>query len=179
MNKFLVQVNRDGGFANIMSNRRYENDHWMSKPRDSDHGDVQPGDQLLIYCAGGIPKHGMTLAFSIDVEAVSPDHVRFELDEPQFFKLPLSRAKIFDLVNIGTLPNVFRKCGQQGFNIAKLDASSAKIVLDSLNGASVFVDKEAESPSFDPEELQNYTIKDLIGDGCFLEESSSQRFWTA
>ena len=171
MNRFLVQVSRNGGFANIMSNRRYVNDRWISKRRDGDHGEVKPGDQLLIYCINGIPKHSMTLAFSVDVRAVSPDHVTFELDGPQFFASPLRRAKIHDLVNEGALPSVFRKCGQQGFNIAKLDSSPAETVLNLLNGVPVLVDNGAEPPDSEPEELEGYTIKDIISDGCFVEES--------
>ena len=176
MNRFLVQVSRNGGFANIMSNRRYENYRWKSKPRDSDHGEVMTGDQLLIYCINGIPKHSMTLAFSVDVKAVSTDHFRFELDEPQFFTSPLRRAKIHDLVNKGSLPDVFRKCGQQGFNIARLDSSSAETVQDILNGGPLPADNgaeppDSEPPDSEPQELESYTIKDIISDGCFLEES--------
>ena len=171
MNRFLVQVSRNGGFANIMSNRRYENDRWESKPRDSGHGEVMPGDQLLIYCINGVPKHSMTLAFSVDVKVVSADHVSFELDEPRFFTSPLRRATIHDLVNRGSLPDVFRKCGQQGFNIAKLDSSSAEKVLDMLNGGTVPVDNGADPPNSEPAELESYTVKEIISDGCFLEES--------
>ena len=37
LEKFLVQVNKDGGYANIMGNRLYANDQWMTKPRDKGH----------------------------------------------------------------------------------------------------------------------------------------------
>ena len=171
MNRYLVQVSRNGGFANIMGSHLYENDRWMSKPRDSHHGEVKLGDQLLIYCINGIPKHSMTLAFSVDVKAVSSDHVRFEVEAPKFFASPLRRAKIHDLVNEGTLPDVFRKCGQQGFNIAKLDSGSAETVLDLLNAIPVPVDDSAETPDAEQEDLERYTIEDIISDGCFLEES--------
>ena len=36
MDRFLVQVSKDLGYANITENHRYENHHWMNKPRDYD-----------------------------------------------------------------------------------------------------------------------------------------------
>lgn len=171
MDRFLIQVNREGGFANIMSNRRYENHHWSSKPRDSAHGQVRPGDELLIYCAGDIPQHGKTLAFRVSVKAVSSDHVGFDLGDPQFFASPLQRARIRDLVSRGALPEVFRKCGLQGFNISRLDLSTAEAVLDLLNEAPTMADNGTKLPGPEPNELKSYTTKDIIGDGCFLEES--------
>ena len=167
MDRFLVQVNKDGGFANIMSNRRYENDNWESRPRDSDHGGVKPGDELLIYCTSKIPKHSMSLAFSVVVITISPDHVTFELEDPVLFTSPLNRAMIHDLVEEGKLPDVFRKCGQQGFNIARIDSKSSETVLGLLNGVS----SEIQPPGFKSGELEGYSIKDIISEGCFLEES--------
>ena len=172
MNRFLVQVSKNGGYAAIMNNRHYENNRWTSKPRDSDHGEVRPGDQLLIYCINEIPNYRKTLAFSVDVKKVSADQIRFELDEPQFFASPLGRAKIHDLVNEGSLPCVFRKCGQQGFNIAKLDPGSAETVLDLLNGRTHSADNGVAFLNSESEALENYTIKDIIDDGCFLAEST-------
>ena len=78
MEKFLVQVNKDGGYANIMGNRLYANDQWITKPRDKDHGGVNPGDQLLIYCTNNVPVHGKSLAFGVDVDEVSSDRVTFQ-----------------------------------------------------------------------------------------------------
>ena len=79
---FLVQVNRDLGYANIVNNRRYQNDAWMRKSRDTDHGQVKKGDELLVYCTRNVPNYGMSLAFRVVVKAVSEDHVTFDLDEP-------------------------------------------------------------------------------------------------
>ena len=129
VDRFLVQVNKDGGYANITNNRRYQNGLWMRKRRDRDHGDVKPGDELLIYCTGDVPDHGASIAFSTVVKRVSPDKVTFELDEPQLFNSPLKRREIVALVGRDELPEVFLGCGQQGFNISKLDISAAEHVL--------------------------------------------------
>ena len=171
MDRFLVQVNRDGGFANIMNNRRYENHRWMDKPRDSDHGKVRPGDELVIYCTGNVPNYGMSLAFSVVVETVSSDHVSFELEEPVFFTSPLKRAKIHELVDEGKLPEVFSKCGQQGFNIERLDSNSAETALGLLNGVPPLREDEDFPPHSELEDQPDYTIESIISDGCFLEES--------
>ena len=171
MGSFLVQVNRDGGFANIMSNRRYSNSRWMDKPRDSDHGEVIPGDELLIYCTGNVPKHKMSIAFCVDVITVSSDHVTFELGESHLFTTPLKRDMILGLVDGGELSNVFRKCGQQGFNIAKLDSNSAELVSGLLNRASSLDSGGVEPPDYEPEVPRGYTIEDIIREGCFLERS--------
>ncbi len=133
MRRFLVQVSRDRGATNILDNGAYENEHWYDESRNKDHRKVEQGDQLLVYCTSNVPEHGKKLAFSVDVKAVSSDNVRFDLDTPQFFASPLSREDIQTLVHKGTLPDVFQKCGQQGFNIAMLDSSSAEIVLELLN----------------------------------------------
>ena len=137
MRRFLVQVSRDGGFDKLFNSCCYENGEWRYKPRDRDHGRVKPGDQLLIYCTSSVPRYGMTLAFSVNVKTVSPDHIRFDTDKPKFFSFPLRRAKIHDMVNKGLLPDVFRKCGQQGFSIAEVRRSSAEVVLGLLRSGSV------------------------------------------
>ena len=129
MDTFLVQVNKDSGYANIMSNRRYENPAWANKPRDTDHGEVKSGDQLFIYCSQNVPMYDMSLAFSVAVVRVSLDNVTFFLDEPQYFEAPLEFHEIRDRVDRGVLPDVFRKCGQQGFNITKLGTSAAQQIL--------------------------------------------------
>ena len=82
MDRFLVQVNAELGYANIMNNGRYANDVWTKKPRDKDHGKVKPEDELLVYCTGTVPNHGSSLAFRVGVRSVSPDRTTFELKEP-------------------------------------------------------------------------------------------------
>ena len=168
--RFLVQVNRDGGFANIMRNRRYDNRRWMDKSLDGDHGEVKPGDELVIYCTTNVPNYGGSLAFSVIVKDVSPDNVSFELKEPEFFTSPLTRVKIHQLVSRGKLPAVFSKCGHQGFNIARLDNKSAKTVLDLLNGLLEFGSEVDVFSRSKVEDRPNYTVKSIIDDGCFLEE---------
>ena len=163
MDRFLVQVNRDGGFANIMDNRRYENNLWMNKTRDKDHGEVKPGDELLIYCTGSVRKHRQSLAFSVAVKSVSSDHVTFEVEDPHFFASPLIREKIRDLMRQGELPDVYSYCGHQGFNITKLNPESAEAVLNLLNRKSGRGGNGGEPKS--------YTTENIAKDGCFLEES--------
>ena len=171
MKRFLVQVGKDRGATNILDNSVYENDDWQTKPRDKDHGEVKQGDQLLIYCTSNVPEHGKKLAFSVDVKAVSSDHIKFELDTPQFFASPLNRDDIQSLVHKGTLSDTFQKCGQQGFNIAALDSSSAEIVLELLNARQVPVDSHVEPTGLELEELDVNGIKNIISEGCFLDET--------
>jgi len=159
MDRFLVQVNRDGGFANIMDNRQYENYRWMEKPRDKDHGEVKAGDELLIYCAWNVPKYKKSLAFSVAVKSVSPDHVTFEVEDPRFFASPLSKDTICELIGQGELTDVYRYCGNQGFNICKLTPDEAEAILILLNS----------DPGGSTKDAQSYSIEDIINDGCFLE----------
>ena len=130
MDRFLFQVSRDAGYDNITNNRLYDNDRWASKPRDRDHGEVKPGDELLVYCTSNVPNHGMSLALSALVKGVSSDKVTFELDEPRLFKSPIQRDELLRRVDRNELPKVFRRCGHQGFNITKLEASAAQRILE-------------------------------------------------
>ncbi len=130
MDTFLLQVNGSAGYPNIRDNRRYQNPGWANGRRDSDHGEVKVGDTLLVYCTGSAIENGMCLAFSVGVRNVSEDRVTFHLDEPRWFPYPLHRSDIYRLVDEGHLPDVFRRCGLQGFNIAKLDPEAAQQVRD-------------------------------------------------
>ncbi len=120
MDRFLVQVSKDAGYSNIRNNRKYENNKWMNKGRDADHGLVKSGDELLVYCTSSVPDYGMSFAFKVGVQEVSEDNVTLELDEPLYFASPLKFQYIRDLVDRNKLPKVFLKCGHQGFNITKL-----------------------------------------------------------
>ena len=79
MDTFLLQVNGTAGYPNIRDNRQYQNPSWATKGRDRDHGEVKPGDMLLVYCTGNAIDNGRCLAFSVDVRDVSEDHVTFHL----------------------------------------------------------------------------------------------------
>ena len=129
MDRFLIQVNATLGYANIMGNGRYANDFWMKKTRNRDHGEVKPGDELLVYCTGSVVDYGMSLAFSVMVRGVSSDNVTFELDEPRWFPSPINRTAIHSLVAEGRLSNTFRRCGVQWFNITKIEPFAAQQVL--------------------------------------------------
>ena len=142
----------------------------MYKPRDSDHGEVAPGDELLIYCTSNVPNHGKSMAFGVTVQAVSSDRVTFELGEPRLFTKPLKRDVILDLVNRGEISDVFLNCGKQGFNITKLDPNSVESVRELLNGVSSLQDCGAEHHVPEPRVPQRYTIDDIVEEGCFLEQ---------
>ena len=148
MDKFLVQVSADLGYANITNNKRYENVSWARKPRDSDHGEVRPGDELLVYCTSNVPESRSSLAFRVVVNEVSPDKITFKLDEPHWFPSPLGYKAIRSLVAEGKLQDIFRKCGTEGFNITKLDPLAAQQVLEFVEvGSSGSQEDEVSSPS--------------------------------
>ncbi len=173
MDRFLVQVNKDGGYANITNNRRYENNRWMEKPRDIDHGKVKVGDELVIYCTGSVPNYGQSLAFSVAVMGVSQDHVTFDLEEPTWFSKPLSRQAIHDLVGLKKLPEEFRSCGQQGFNIIQVDAAVGETIMN-LVGISQTHDLKIQDPTSGTHSqgtyIHTYTVAAILDDGCFLDE---------
>lgn len=130
MDRFLVQVNANLGYANIMNNGRYENNVWMNKTRDRDHSEVRSGDELLVYCTSTVPDYGKTLAFSVVVKSVSDDHVSFSLEDPHWFPTRLRFTDIRSLVAEGRLSDTFRSCGAQGFNITKLNPPEAEQILE-------------------------------------------------
>ena len=138
MDKFLIQINNDISYPNIMNNRRYDNEVWKKKRRDKDHGEVKAGDELLVYCTATVPNYGRSLAFSVAVRAVTHDNVTFDLDEPHWFPSPLGRTAILSLVAKGKIPDIFRKCGTEGFNIVKLEPPAAQKVLYLLEGEPPF-----------------------------------------
>lgn len=129
MTSFLVQIRGDS-YADITTNRRYVNPRWMDKPKDRHHGEVQPGDRLLLYCSSFVRHHERTLAFRVDVEDVSSDRTTFAVGELHRFRYPLERTDILGRVDRGELDDVFKKCGQQGFNITKLEPAAAAQALD-------------------------------------------------
>ncbi len=130
MDRFLLQVNANIGYANIMDNGRYENSVWTSKPRDRDHSEVKPGDELLVYCTSTVPNYGKSLAFSVKVKDVSEDHVTFWLEDPYWFPTRLGFTDIRSLVAEGKLSDTFRSCGAQGFNITRLNPPETKQILE-------------------------------------------------
>ena len=164
MERFLVQVSRDAGYANIAEDQRYYNHMWDKKPRDRDHGEVKTGDELFIYCTSNVPDHGATLAFKVLVEGVSSDHFEFTLGKTTYFPAPLKRQEVRDLVDQKRLPDEFRKCGQQGFNITKIQQELSDEALSLIEGR----EQEEKDPPSEPE--SPYSIDDIIADGCFLDK---------
>lgn len=178
MDRYLVQVNRGGGYANITHNRRYENNRWMEKPRDLDHGKVKAGDELVIYCTGSVPNYGQSLAFSVAVMSVSQDHVTFELEEPTWFPKPLRRQVIHDLVGLKTLPEEFRNCGQQGFNIIEIDPSAGETVMGLVGlgpAHDLIIEDQVADTLSRGKSTHTYTIANILADGCFLDQPTLEK----
>ena len=105
----------------------------MGKRRDKDQRQVNPGDQLLVYCTGNIPEHGRTLAFMVTVNAVSADQATFKLDARGGFRLRSPPRSSAPLVADGAISPIFKNCGQQRFNIVKLDPVDAQQILERVN----------------------------------------------
>lgn len=133
MAQFLVQISAPLAYADITVNRRYVNSMWMGKRRDKDQRQVNSGDQLLVYCTGNVPDHGRSLAFMVTVNAVSADQATFELGAPRWFSSPLTSAELRALVAAGAISPVFKNCGQQRFNIARLTPFDAQQILERVN----------------------------------------------
>ena len=151
MDRFLLQVKADIGYANIMDNGRYANNVWNTKKRpDWDHGKVNPGDELLVYCTATVPDRGKSLAFSVVVREVSQDKFTFDVDEPHWFPSPLGFTAIRGLVAQGKLSDTFRRCGTEGFNITKLEPLAAQQVLDLVEAESSVEQDDGAGPSGSP-----------------------------
>lgn len=133
-NAFLIQVNA-GSYRRLLESNSYENDAWMRKQRDRAQGDVEVGDALYFYCTGDVPQYYLSLACRGLVENVSPEKTLIGVTDLRWFKAPLSRDRIRQLVNDGELEDAFNGCGAQGFNIARLQLETpAKLeqLLESL-----------------------------------------------
>ncbi len=122
-NAFLIQIN-EHSYKRLLDKSEYENTVWARKRRDSAEGEVETGDTILFYCTGGVPQHFLSLAFSAPVESISPDKTVIHLGENRWFRSPLPRDRILELVSNGDLEEAFQSCGAQGFNIAKLQPES-------------------------------------------------------
>lgn len=144
MNSFLVQV-QSKGYSTIIDGS-YSNEHWenrdekLKNENNKDHGEVEPGDRLLIYCGAKVPDkdYNLSLAFSVDVKSVSEDRTTFELGERQRFRKPLQHKTIREYEKQskqGNLDDILKhldgifKCGKQGFNITKLKPKEKEQIL--------------------------------------------------
>ena len=130
---YLVQVNPKG-YETIINDRYYENLKWKQKNKkgNEDHGMVEPGDQLVLYCTSTVPNetHKKRLAFSVTASSVSDNRTTFKLGEPQFFQSPLKLMDIRKYVEQGKLDKRFDYCGKQWFNITELKPTSVKQLFD-------------------------------------------------
>jgi len=127
-NVFLMQVSEDGSI-NILTNRKYRNSRWPSKPRDKDHGKVKVGDLILVYFAGAAIDYRKQLRMVYQVTKVSKGNIEFEFKQYQELSPPLTLDQIRENVKKGNLGAVFLNCGRQGFNIRKIEYSEYERVL--------------------------------------------------
>ena len=130
LSTFLVQVSKDAGYANIVRNRKYRNADWKDRPRDIHHGEVKPGDELIAYCTGGVPRYGQSIAFRIAVKGISSDNVTFDLGDPHWFSSPLRFRDISASISKRKIPGIFILCGLQAFNIIKLETDAVRRLLE-------------------------------------------------
>ena len=150
MDRFLIQVTEKFGYPDITNNQRYRNNAWKKDPKDKNHGEVKPGDELLVYCTGNVPKYGKSLAFSVGVRNVSPDKITFDLDEPHWFPSPLGLNAIRSLVAENKLKDAFLSCGTPSFNIAKLEPLAAQQVLELVKAESHVEQDDGTGPTGSP-----------------------------
>ena len=130
-NYFLLQVSDAfNSYPNIINNHMYQNGAWASKPKDVAHGDVRPGDMLLVYCTGSVSACPSSIAFQVQVKSVSEDKTVLFLDEPDWFDSPLTLKGVHKLVAQGGLAEAFKSCGQEGFNIRHLSPQDAQTAIE-------------------------------------------------
>ena len=130
-NYFLLQVSDvPHGYPNIINNHSYQNGSWASKPRDKAHGDVKPGDKLVVYCTSKVSACPSSIAFQVQVKSVSEDKTVLFLEEPDWFASPLTLKEIQKLVAQGGLDEAFKSCGQEGFNIRHLNPQDAQTAIE-------------------------------------------------
>lgn len=127
-NVFLMQVSEDGSI-NILTNQKYRNSRWPSKPRDKDHGKVKVGDLILVYFAGAAIDCQKQLRMVYQVTKVSKGNIEFEFKQYQALSPPLTLDQIRENVKEGNLSAVFLNCGRQGFNIRKIEYAEYEKVL--------------------------------------------------
>ena len=130
-NYFLLQVSDvSHGYPNIINNHRYQNEAWASKPKDIAHGDVKPGDVLLVYCTSKVSDCPSSIAFQVRVKSVSEDKTVLFLGETDWFDSRLTYKRIHELVAQGGLAGAFKSCGQEGFNILRLSPQDAQTAIE-------------------------------------------------
>jgi hypothetical protein len=132
-NAFLIQIN-ERSYSRLTEDRIYSNRVWSGKRRDRAQGEVEPGDTVLFYCTGDVPEYGLKLSLRALVESVEADKTVIHFGELHWFPSPMPRDRILELVAAGELEEVFRSCGAQGFNIARLQPDSLPKVLELAEG---------------------------------------------
>ena len=135
---FLIQVSGPG-CENILRNGRY-------KPYHKDLSSVNKNDLALVYFTGGslVYKKQLKKIYRItDIIEQTKDLKLIEESELNGISLDTIRYAIRN----GKLKNIFKKIGQQGFNMIKIDKSDydAILLLDKQqiqNHSSEFIDYE-------------------------------------
>jgi len=128
-NYFLVQISGYGS-ENILKNNIYRNPGWAHKRKDKAHGLVKPGDLLVIYFASGAINYQRQLRLIYKVKEVSADHVEFKLEKFREIDPPLTLEQIQTCINEGSLSDIFKNCGQQGFNICKISPADYESIFE-------------------------------------------------
>lgn len=132
-NAFLIQINQRS-YNRLTETRTYGNHLWSRKRRDRAQGQVEPGDTALFYCTGDVPQYALSLALSAPVESVEADKTVVHIGDIRWFRSPLPRDRILELVAADELEEAFLSCGAQGFNIAKLQPDSLPKILELVEG---------------------------------------------
>lgn len=158
-NAFLIQISQSS-YNRLTETRTYGNHLWARKRRDSAQGDAEPGDTVLFYCTGDVPQYGLALALSALVETVEADKTIIHFGDIRWFKSPLPRDRILELVAAGELEEAFRSCGVQGFNIAMLQPDSLpKILQLAEGGEQVSIRRAGPLDTLIETKLEDYIVQ--------------------
>jgi hypothetical protein len=158
-NAFLIQINLRS-YNRLTETHTYGNHLWSKKRRDRAQGDVEPGDTVLFYCTADVPQYGMNLGLSAAVESIDADKTVIHCGDLRWFRSPLSRDRILELVAAGDLEEAFRSCGAQGFNIAKLQPDSLPKILDLAEGGEqVSVRRVGPLDALVETKLEDYVVQ--------------------
>ncbi len=138
---FLVQVG-DFGSNHILNKGFYQHEGWETTNRDSAHGEVKPGDLLLVYFTSTALNHQKTLKMIYRVKSVTKNNIKFFIEPWKELK-GLTLGQIRVAIEKNQLSNVFQKIAQQGFNIGNLTKEDFDAILKLDGGMTkVIVNEE-------------------------------------
>ena len=124
---FLLQVSKPGS-TNILENGKYNHPNWDYSRKNKAHGEIKVGDLLLVYFAGKAIDHKQTLKMIYQVKAITENKVGLDLE--LWGELEgISYQTLQNLIQNQQLGDVFKKIGQEAFNIAKITKDDFEAVL--------------------------------------------------